>query len=284
MRMKLVVANKKIMQRGRRLRTVSLAAVASLVIASAASASSTKLYDPSIEHNPKDGVVKLYGAGGPHTAFSKVADVWQKMTGNKIEIIAGPESKWSASAQADADILWGTSEQSMTAFLETYKTFYSDQVEPIYIRPSIIAVKKGNPKNIKKFDDLLASGIKVVVTEGAGVYNTSGTGLWEDVAGRLGRLEDIKMLRRNIVSFSKGSGASFRAFKAMDADAWITWPNWPITKSDVLEMVKISPDRTVWRDVNVALSPSADSQAKEFLDFLLTPEAQRLMATEGWMR
>ena len=242
------------------------------------------LYNSSIKHMPKDGIVKLYGAGGPHTAFRKVASVWEKMTGNKVEVIAGPESRWSASAQSDADILWGTSEQSMTAFLETYKTFSSEQVMPIYIRPTVIAVKKGNPKNIQGFNDLLKKDVKIVVTEGAGVYNTSGTGLWEDVAGRKGRLSDIAKFRKNIISFSKGSGASFKAFKKMNADAWITWPNWPITKSNVLEMVKISDDRTIWRDVNVALSPDADPQAKAFLEFLITPRAQKIMATEGWIR
>lgn len=250
----------------------------------AALAGGSKLYDPAIRHTPKDGVVKLYGAGGPHTAFRKVAAVWEAKTGNTVEIIAGPESRWSASAQKDADILWGTSEQSMTAFLETYKTFSSKQIEPIYIRATVIAVKKGNPKHIKGFDDLLEAGVKIIVTEGAGVYNTSGTGAWEDVAGRLGNLDDVAKFRRNIVSFSKGSGASFRAFKSMDADAWITWPNWPTTKSDVLQMVAISPERTIWRDVNLALSPDADPQAKAFLEFLITPEAQKIMATEGWIR
>ncbi len=242
------------------------------------------LYDPAIKHMPKDGVVKLYGAGGPHTAFRKVAAVWENKTGNKVEVIAGPESRWSASAQKDADILWGTSEQSMTAFLETYKTFSSAQVEPIYIRPTVIAVKKGNPKHIQSFDDLLKNGMKIIVTEGAGVYNTSGTGTWEDVAGRLGNIDDVARFRRNIVSFSKGSGASFKAFKSMDADAWITWPNWPITKSDILQMVKFTPERTIWRDVNVALAPDADPQAKAFLEFLIATQAQKIMATEGWVR
>ena len=263
---------------------LSLATVISLLSNAPAFAQGTKLYDPSIKHAPKDGIVKLYGAGGPHTAFKKVARVWEKKTGNKVEIIAGPESRWSADAQADADIIWGTSEQSMTAFLETYKTFSSSQVEPIYIRPTVIAVKKGNPKHITGFDDLLKNNITIIVTEGAGVYNTSGTGSWEDVAGRLGRLEDIKKFRRNIVSFSKGSGASFKAFKSMDADAWITWPNWPITKSNILQMVKFAPDRTIWRDVNVALAPDADPQAKAFLEFLITTQAQKIMATEGWVR
>ncbi|AXX97034.1 extracellular solute-binding protein [Profundibacter amoris] len=254
-----------------------------LTTSTAAMAQSSSLYDPAIKHMPKDGVVKLYGAGGPHTAFAKVAAAWEQKTGQKVEIIAGPEKKWSPLAQADADILWGTSEQSMTAFLETYKTFSSDQVEPIYIRPTIIAVKAGNPKNISGFDDLLKPGMKIVVTEGAGVYNTSGTGTWEDVAGRLGRLGDVTAFRKNIAVFAKGSGASYRAFKSMDADAWITWPNWPASKGE-LEQVDIAPERTVWRDVNVALSPDADPEAQQFLDFLLTEEAQKLMLTEGWVR
>jgi accessory colonization factor AcfC len=264
-------------------RLTSIAAICTY-LSSAAFAQDRPLYDPSIKHMPKDGVVKLYGAGGPHTAFQKVADAWKKKTGKRVEIIAGPEHTWSAQAQADADILWGTSEQSMTAFLETYKTFSSKQVEPIYIRPTIIAVKKGNPKKIKRFEDLLNDGVKIVVTEGAGVSNTSGTGTWEDVAGRLGRLEDIRLFRRNIVAFGKGSGASLKAFKDLDADAWITWPDWPVTHSDVLEEVAIAPERRIWRDVNVALSPDADPEAKEFLDFLVTKEAQALMKTEGWVR
>jgi accessory colonization factor AcfC len=263
---------------------IAIVAVAVLGLSAAAHAQESGLYDPSIRHAPRDGVVRFYGAGGPHTAFQKVANAWERKTGNRIEIIAGPERSWSARAQADADILWGTSEQSMTAFLETYRTFSSGQVEPIYVRPTIIAVKKGNPKRIERFEDLLAEGVRIVVTEGAGVANTSGTGTWEDVAGRLGRLSDIRAFRRNIVAFGKGSGASLKAFEELGADAWITWPDWPVTYSEKLEEVPLSPERQIWRDVNVALSPSADPEAKQFLDFLVTAEAQELMKTEGWVR
>lgn len=244
---------------------------------------SADLYDPSIRHHPKDGVVKLYGAGGPHTAIQKVADLWAQNGGMKVEIIAGPESKWSASAQADADILWGTAEQVMTAFLETYRGFSSDAVEPVYIRPAVIAVKSGNPKGISGFEDLLKDGMRVVVTEGAGVYNTSGTGVWEDIAGRLGRLEDVTAFRKNIVAFSKGSGASYKAVNEMNADAWITWPNWPMGKDD-LELVEIEDDRRIWRDLNMVLAADADPAARAFLDFLVSDEAQEIMAAEGWQR
>ena len=243
----------------------------------------TPFHDPSIEHAPRDGIVKLYGAGGPHTAFRKVAAVWEERTGVEVEVIAGPEADWTADAQADADVLWGTSEQSMTAFLLTYTAFDPDGVEPIYLRPSVIAVRSGNPKAIEGFDDLLGDGIRIVVTEGAGVYNTSGTGVWEDVAGRLGHLDDVARFRANIVSYALGSGASYQEFGKRDADAWITWPNWPITKDD-LDLVELEEERRIYRDVNVVLSPDADPEAEAFLDFLVTKEAQAIMATEGWER
>ena len=243
----------------------------------------TAFHDPSIEHASGDGVVKLYGAGGPHTAFRKVADVWTEQTGTEVEVIAGPEAKWTADAQADADILWGTSEQSMTAFLLTYTAFDPDEVEPIYLRPAVIAVAAGNPRGIGGFDDLLEEGVRVVVTEGAGVYNTSGTGVWEDVAGRLGRLEDVAGLRENIVAYALGSGAGYGVISGGDADAWITWPNWPLTKDDI-DMVEIEPERTIHRDVNVVVSPDADPEARAFLDFLVSEEAQAIMKTEGWVR
>ena len=128
--------------------TTILAAAPAFADTAADRRGDTAFNDPSIEHAPQDGVVKLYGAGGPHTAFRKVAAVFEEQTGTSVEVIAGPESKWTADAQADADILWGTSEQSMTAFLLTYTAFDPAKVEPIYLRPTVIAVKAGNPLNI----------------------------------------------------------------------------------------------------------------------------------------
>jgi accessory colonization factor AcfC len=172
----------------------------------------------------------------------------------------------------------------MTAFLQSFPSFSSKDVEPVYLRPAIIAVKAGNPRRIQRFEDLLQPGIRIVVTEGSGIANTSGTGIWEDIAGRLGKLEDVKRFRRNIVAFSTGSGASFKAFKELDADAWITWPEWVVDNPKVLQAVPIASDRSIWRDLNMALSSSADPQAALFLRFLISDEAQKLMRKAGYVR
>lgn len=231
-----------------------------------------------------DGVIKLYGACGPQNALRKVADAWERGKGAKVKILCGPEPSWSKQAQVDADIIWGTSEQSMTAFLQSFPSFPSKNVVPIYLRPAIIAVKNGNPRRIQKFADLLQPGIRIVVTEGSGIANTSGTGTWEDIAGRLGNLEDVKRFRRNIVAFSTGSGASFKAFKELDADAWITWPEWAVDNPKVLQAIPISSNRSIWRDLNIAVSSSADPQASSFIQYLISDEAQKLMRSYGYVR
>jgi accessory colonization factor AcfC len=250
----------------------------------AAPANAHEVPDPLIKHNAKDGVVRLYGAGGPDTAFKKVAAVFHQETGIDVAITGGPEPTWSKKAQADADVLWGTAEEDIAALLETYKDFAWDDVTPIYVRPAIIAVKKGNPKGIHGFADLLKEGTRIVVTEGAGVANTSGTGAWEDVAGRSGNLEDIKRFRKNIVGFGKGSGPSYKMFIDKDADAWITWPDWPITHADRADLVELAEPHKIWRDVNVVLAPDADPQARQFVDFLVSDRGAAIMKTEGWVR
>ena len=232
----------------------------------------------------RDGVIRLYGACGPQNALRKVADAWERSNDLSVTITCGPEPSWSRKAQDDADIIWGTSEQSMTAFLQSFPSFPSKDVVPIYLRPAIIAVKTGNPLRIQRFEDLLQPGIRIVVTEGSGIANTSGTGTWEDIAGRLGNLEDVKRFRRNIVAFSTGSGASFKAFKELDADAWITWPEWAVDNPNVLQAIPISSNRSIWRDLNIALSTSADPQAASFIQFLVSDEAQKLMRSAGYVR
>lgn len=240
------------------------------------------LIAPKIEYAPKDGIVRIYGAGGPQTAIIRVADVYEKETGTKVVVKFGPESKWTDEAQSNADIIWGTAEQSMTAFLQTYTEFKSENVEPIYLRPAAIAVQKGNPKNIQGIEDLLKPGMRIVVVEGSGVDNTSGTGVWEDVVGRLGRLDDLKKFRKNIIDYAHGSGAGFKAFKEKNADAWITWNYWVITHPDQADLVKIEPERAIYRDLTVVTNEKADPEAKDFIEFMQGPKGVEIFKSEGW--
>ncbi len=126
--------------------------------------------------------------------------------------------------------------------------------------------------------------MSVVVTEGAGVYNTSGTGVWEDVAGRLGSLEDVKKLRKNITVYGRGSGASYRAFKAESSDAWITWGHWPLTHTEDMDLIEFSSERNIYRDLTIVTNDKVDENTGEFIQFLKGNEAFEIFKTEGWTK
>lgn len=256
----------------------------STLLASFAACAGGQFLDTQIVHQPEDGVVRLYGPGGPHPALIKAAASFEKKTGQRVEVIYGPESKWSKEAQQRADIIFSASEQSMTAYLENYPFITSKDVMPMFIHPAVIAVAKGNPQNIKSFDDLIKRPLKIIVTEGKGTYNTSGTGLWEDIAGRLGKVDDIKKVRANIVAFEQGSGAAFKAFQDLKADAWITWNDWTIANPSKMDMVAIEPERRIWRDFNLAVSPKADAGAAKFVAYLETPEGAQFFKEAGWSK
>lgn len=256
-----------------------------------ASNKSGYFYDPKIKHEPEQNEINLYGPGGPHTGLIKVAEAYNEMQ-DKVKVVVnyGPEYKWSKEAQKKADIIFGASEQSMTAYLENYHFVKSQDVKPIYIREAVIALNLTNlekdNKKIKNFKDLLKPGIKVVVTEGKGTYNTSGTGLWEDIAGRKGKLSDIQNLRKNIVGFEQGSGAGFKAFKK--SHAWITWIDWPISQKNnkevKIEYIRLPKDRRIYRDLNIAVSNHSKEKAKGFVEFLNSKEGEKLMGEFGWKK
>jgi accessory colonization factor AcfC len=159
----------------------------------------------------------------------------------------------------------------MSAFLERYPFLDKKSAHSYYLRRSVIAVQKGNPARISGVEDLIHRPLKVVVTEGLGSYNTSGTGLWEDVAGRKGKLADVQQLRRNIVAFEQGSGASFRAFTNQQADA----------KADFVEM---EPERRIYRGLLISKAQGADASTQRFIDFIDSPKGEPFFAQDGWTR
>ncbi|KJY70888.1 accessory colonization factor [Vibrio coralliilyticus] len=254
-----------------------------MLIASASALASPQL-DPSITHQPKDNVINVYGPGGPDTALRHAAEAFTKKSGVQVNVIAGPESKWTQDAQKKADLIFGSSEQSMSAFVETYPFITNQDVEPVYLRRAVIAVPKGNPKNISGIQDLLDKPSSIVVTEGLGVYNTSGTGVWEDVAGRTGSLADVQNFREKIIAYAKGSGASFKAFQQQNADAWITWIHWPLNHADKVDYVEIEPERRIYRDLTLAKTKGADPQTQDFINFVNSSEGRPFFTREGWTR
>lgn len=228
-------------------------------------------------------VVKVYGPGGPAPAMKELAARFAKAHGHTVEVTAGPTGTWLANAKTDADIIFSGSENMMTGFVQTFEGMIeTSTIEPIYIRPSAILVRKGNPKAITGLRDLAKPGIKVLVTEGAGQV-----GMWEDAAGRTGDVKLLKAFRGNIFEFAGNSGLARKSWvEKPDIDAWLIWNHWQIANPDIADLVAVEPELTIWRATDIALTKKgrATAPATAFVDYVKSAEGEAVFRRWGWKR
>ncbi|EAA9055345.1 accessory colonization factor AcfC [Salmonella enterica] len=230
--------------------------------------------------------INLYGPGGPHTALLDAARLYSEKTGITVNVHYGPQAKWNEEARKNADILFGASEQSALAIVRDHKDRFSEKdIQPLYLRKSILIVKKGNPENIRGIEDLTRPGIGIIVNDGGGVSNTSGTGVWEDIAGRTGNIDTVAGIRKNIILFAPNSGTARNALENQkEADVWITWADWAASNPSIGEVVDISPEYTIWRDMNITVRQNADTETRRFAEWLKTEEAAPAFSKYGWVK
>jgi accessory colonization factor AcfC len=226
--------------------------------------------------------LRIYGPGGPEPAIREAAQQFGPAHGIKIEVTAGPTGKWIAAAKLDADLIFSGSETMMTDFIDAMSgELVAATVTPLYLRVSAILVRLGNPKHIKRFNDLLTPGVKVLIVNGAGQ-----NGLWEDIAGRKGSIDTVKALRTNIVNFAKTSADARQAWvEDRSIDVWLTWTIWQGDDPGLAEIVPIEPELRIYRDAGIALTRRGKDKAsaRDFITFLVSPAGAAIFQKRGWI-
>ncbi|WP_124950953.1 extracellular solute-binding protein [Sulfuriferula thiophila] len=222
-----------------------------------------------------------YGPGGPAPAMKEAAAEFEKTTGVKVEVTAGPTGKWLDKAKTDADLVFSGSETMMTDFVFAMDGQLShQQVTPLYLRPLAMLVRPGNPKHIKSVKDLFKPGLKVLVVNGAGQ-----NGVWEDMAGRKGDIRTVTALRNNIVGYAKNSAEAKQSWtENKDIDVWLIWNIWQVANPQLADVVPIERDYAIYRDSGIAITSRAENKpaAKEFVSYLQSPAGARIFAKWGW--
>ena len=232
--------------------------------------------------------INIYGPGGPNTALSPAIKLFTEKTGIQVHLVYGPEAKWIEQAKQNADFIYGASEQSALSIINNLpnRFNYKESVS-LYYHDTIILVQKGNPKNIKSLQSLAGKNINVVVVEGAGKSNTSGTAVWEDLIGRMKDINILQSIKSNIVFYAPNSGSAVKMFTDPDAkiDAFITWTDWAVSFPEIGDAIKISPDLVISRSFNIVPSKNITEEAKVFLHFLQNDEpTNKIFQSYGWYK
>jgi sulfate transport system substrate-binding protein len=152
----------------------------------------------------------------------------------------------------------------------------------------VIIVRKGNPKHIKSWADLIKPGVQVLTpnpfTSGGARWNVVGAygAQLKEGKTKAQALEYVKALFHNVVSQDSSARNALQTFLAGRGDALLDYETEAIQdvkKGAAIEYV--IPDNTIQIENPVAVVGGSEG-AKKFADYLVTPPAQQIWAEHGY--
>jgi sulfate transport system substrate-binding protein len=152
-------------------------------------------------------------------------------------------------------------------------------------------VRKGNPKNIKTWDDLIKPGVGIVQPNPV----SSGGARW-DVMAAYGQalaqkkspaqaLSYLQKYYKNIVSQDKSGRDALNTFLSGKGDVLIGYESEglpAIAAGNPVEMIRPGYTLLIQNPIAISGATQNATQAKAFVQYLWTPEAQTIWAQDGY--
>jgi sulfate/thiosulfate-binding protein len=155
----------------------------------------------------------------------------------------------------------------------------------------VFAVRAGNPKNIKTWDDLARDDVEVITpnpfTSGGAKWNLMAAYGSQTEQGKSEQegLDFLHKVLANTPVQDKSAREALQTFAGGKGDVLLAYENEAITAQKAgIEHDYVIPDQTILIENPVAVTTESESpdQAKAFVDWLRTPEAQKIYADKGY--
>jgi len=155
----------------------------------------------------------------------------------------------------------------------------------------VIGTRKGNPKNVRTWDDLVKPGVQVLTpnpfTSGGARWNVLAAYGAESSVGKddAKGLAYLNKLFHNVPVQDDSGRKSLQTFTQGKGDAFLSYENEAIFAQKNGQQVDYTiPDATLLIENPIAVTKDSahPKEAKAFVDFLLTPAAQKIFAENGY--
>jgi sulfate/thiosulfate-binding protein len=155
----------------------------------------------------------------------------------------------------------------------------------------VLAVRKGNPKGIHGWEDIVKPGVEVITpnpfTSGGAKWNLMAA-YGSQIAQGKSPAEATDFLHKvlaNTAVQDKSAREALQTFSGGKGDVLISYENEAITAQKAgVDLDYVIPDQTILIQNPAAVTKDSKNpeKAKAFLDWLITPEAQKIYASKGY--
>jgi len=155
----------------------------------------------------------------------------------------------------------------------------------------VFAVRKGNPKRIETWDDVVKEGVEVITpnpfTSGGAKWNLMAAYGSQTAQGKSPEeaLEFLHQVLANTPVQDKSAREALQTFAGGKGDVLLAYENEAITAQNAgIDLDYVVPDQTILIQNPAAVVTESENpeKAKAFLDWLVTPEAQKIYASKGY--
>jgi sulfate transport system substrate-binding protein len=246
------------------------------------------------------GSISLVAYSTPRAAYADLIPAFQKTAAGRDTSFqqsygASGEQARAVEAGLRADVVALSLEPDVTALVNKRlvpRTWKNDKWHGIVTRSVVVfAVRRGNPKKIRDWEDLVKPGVQVVTPN----VQTSGGAKWNIMAAYGAQLRKgkshtqavayLRNLYRHIVSQDKSAREALQTFMAGRGDVLLAYENEAIfaqKKNQPLDFVIPKATITIENPIAVTRTSGNKTAANAFLRFLRTKPAQLVFGENGY--
>jgi sulfate/thiosulfate transport system substrate-binding protein len=287
------------------LRTRSLLAavlaLAALVAAGCGGAEDTKGgSSASASGGGSKATLSLVAYSTPQVVYDEIIPAFKKTPdgngiGFRTSFGASGEQSRAVEAGQKADVVTFSVEPDVTRLVEAglvADDWKAANGHDGLVTTSVVSfiVRKGNPKNIRTWDDLLKPGIKVLTPNPF----TSGAAKWNLLAGYGAKSDGGKnpqagldyvreLITKHVEVQDKSGREALQNFTSGNAAVLLSYEYEATTAQKKGEKVDyVIPDDTIRIEIDIATLKDAPAEAKTFVDYVLSEPAQEKFADWGY--
>jgi sulfate/thiosulfate-binding protein len=245
------------------------------------------------------GSVSLIAYSTPQEAYEEIIPAFKKTAegkdiGFKQSYGASGDQTRAVEAGLNADVVALSLQPDMDKLVEANKVakdWNKDEFDGFVTNSVVVLLtRKGNPKNIKTWADLLKDGVEVIQPNPF----TSGGAKWNIMAAYGAQLEAgkseaeakdyLRQLIKQVPVQDKSAREALQTFVGGKGDVLLAYENEAITAQQKGEDVDyvIPPEGTILIQNPIAATIGASGAAAKFVEFSRSDAAQKIFAEKGY--